>query len=89
MPRLAVTSRTASYLLVPFRCFYHDFFARHEALDVIGPIFCAADLKLFEAAAGKTREALRRGIGGAKVSLEASLAQGHGSCRFVIEKTSE
>jgi len=69
------------------RCFYNDFFRRNDELDLVGPIFCAADLRLFEGAAGLGEGDLKEGTGGAKVRLDTTLVGGARSCHFVIERT--
>ena len=53
----------------------------------MGPIFCAADLRLFEGAAGLGEGDLKEGTGGAKVRLDTTLVGGARSCHFVIERT--
>ncbi len=54
--------------------------------ELVKPIFCRSDMRLFESATGVDEATLRNGSAGASVTLETSLAEGHGECRFVIEK---
>lgn len=53
----------------------------------MAPIFCAADLRLFEGAAGLGEGELKEGRAGARVRLDKTLAGGGEGCSFVIERT--